>query len=65
MMTKRDFEALAAAFKRTEPLFSDTPEYRAWRACLSAVSDVCAASNDRFDRLRFQSAASNGPKPLI
>lgn len=58
-MTRRDYIALAEAFRRTEPEFADTPEYRTWRHTLESVAQALQADNPRFDYSRFSFAASN------
>jgi hypothetical protein len=58
-MTRKDYVALAAAFKSCEPTFADTSEYYAWRGALLKVALVLQADNPRFDYMRFTHAASN------
>lgn len=54
VMTKRDFERIATAFRENLDECSDDPVATlaltrgAW-----AIADVCAESNTRFDRHRF------------
>lgn len=59
MMTKRDFEAIAAAvfraFGQSQPVDGHRCEYPL-HATAGALADVCAASNPRFDRVRFLKA---------
>ena len=53
-MTKKDFEALAAALRAAKPtVHKDTDRYQAWASAISAVADACQASNPRFDRDKF------------
>lgn len=59
-MTKKHFEALAAALKERKPSNSDDYTSDAgleqWIADVYAVADVCAAHNAHFDRARFLAA---------
>lgn len=65
MMSRKDYVKLAAAFAETEPPIGDGGScdrygYETWAEALSAVADVLAADNPRFDRMRFYYAASEG-----
>lgn len=51
-MTKKDFIALADAFRASKPLAGDDPGYQ-WEYDLKAVANVLAASNPRFNRERW------------
>lgn len=69
MMTKQDFVALADAFKQSRPMVpfrapQDTAEdavrealyhgrTQQWEDMRTALADLCAASNPRFDRERW------------
>jgi len=63
-MTRKDFEALAAALAKVRPLeANDTHEpevitatfwrIHQWGECTLAVADVCESANPLFDRARF------------
>lgn len=56
-MTRKDYELLAATFAATKP-DPDTAMYRQWERDIRAVSDALQAENPRFDRGRFQYAAT-------
>ena len=62
-MTKRHFEALAAALKGARPDSTThgkgalTVALRAWRLAVYRVADACRDANPRFDRARFLVAA--------
>lgn len=53
-MTRKHFEALAAALAASRPA-PDAPAvyWRQWYADRDAIANVCEASNKRFDRDRF------------
>lgn len=61
-MTRRHFEAIAAAFRQSRPRESIAADgndreffdrlYQ-WRIDRDFLADVCAAQNGRFDRERF------------
>lgn len=53
-MTRKDFVALARALARVRP--SRLDEYGLWSETVTAVADVCALSNARFDRSKFYDA---------
>jgi hypothetical protein len=56
-MTKKDFEAIAAALKREKPGANwDANKHVQWNLDVRAFANVCAASNPRFDRTRFYRA---------
>ena len=60
-MTRKDFEALAAALKVARPShgFWEKPNLtalRAWQSACMAVMDVCYSRNPRFDYARFGQA---------
>ena len=59
MMTRKDHEVLAEAFRSTEPEFGVQPAYDAWREPLLAACEALQTDNPRFDRMRFLHAASN------
>ena len=48
-MTKKHFEALANALAKARP---EIQTYD-WLDCVSAIADVCKATNPRFDRQQF------------
>ena len=62
-MSRKDFEALALALKRK---LTDWRENAAWERgfydAVNVVIDICAMSNDRFDRERFLAAMKEGKK---
>jgi hypothetical protein len=53
-VTKKDFEALAAALKQQKP--SDNRAYVTWRNCVIAIMDVCSRGNPEFSQGKFISA---------
>ena len=57
-MTKKHFEALAAALNGVGPLHGDmsTKDAIQWRSDVEAVAAVCARFNPNFDRTRFLKA---------
>lgn len=57
-MSKKHFEALAAALNGVGPLSEDTTSKQAiqWLSDVDAVADVCASFNPNFDRARFLQA---------
>ena len=69
-MTKKDFQAIARALHSIRPAGKDADgihEYKAefarvdyWRPTVGMVADVLAASNPRFDRVRFIEACETG-----
>lgn len=64
-MTKKHFEALAAALKAEQPGTNwDPNKHVQYRLDVRAVADVCARFNPNFDRARFLKACgveeSNG-----
>lgn len=63
-MTKKDFEALASALHAVQPnphSYTYTPEqYGTWDMTVQSVANVCAESNDRFNRDRFLNWCENG-----
>ena len=50
-MTKKDFIALANAFRSL--LEESTEETITFDQCVNAIADVCQESNPRFDRDRW------------
>jgi hypothetical protein len=60
-MTRKDFQAIARAFRdtATEP-WSDSEEL--WSELLHKVADYLATTNPRFDRERFLRAATGEGK---
>jgi hypothetical protein len=58
-MFQRDFEALAAALNSTKPI-SMSPRTCPWWRTVQAVTEVCEASNPRFDEDRFHAACLGG-----
>ena len=55
-MTRKDFEAIAAAVKEVvdRPLAQENLEMRVMATAIAGkLADVCAGSNGRFDRGRF------------
>lgn len=72
-MTKRHFQALAEALGKIKPAAPDgvgplsdvamahRQAVREWGQAVSAVADVCADSNGRFDRRRFLAACDAEP----
>lgn len=57
-MTKKHFNAFAAALKATMPVYtgSHCKEYAQWRQDVIAVLEVCEKSNPSFNRGRFIAA---------
>jgi len=55
-MSKKHFEALAAAMQRTQPELAHTWLIGQWRADVFVLADVCARFNPNFDRARFLAA---------
>lgn len=54
-MSKKHFEALAAALKAMQPHLTEELIYQ-WELDCDAVADVCARFNPNFDRARFLTA---------
>lgn len=59
-MTRKHFESLADALKRTKPSQEDIlmqrGEYNQWKDCVRAVASACLEHNGRFDRDTFYRA---------
>jgi len=57
-MTKKHFNALAAALRRTRPNMGTEPlsSYAQWSADVMAITGVLQESNPRFARTRFLAA---------
>lgn len=56
-MTKKDYLALAAAFKTTKPpKNADAYAQQQWRDCVLAVIEMCARDNPNFHRGKFVAA---------
>ena len=56
-MTKKHFEALAAALKAEKPgLHWDPNKHVQWDNDVAAIASVCADFNGAFDRARFYKA---------
>jgi hypothetical protein len=66
-MTKKDYVRIAAALARNTPGFgsysehvawgsASKPDVQAWSRIVTAIADVLAADNPRFDRARFYKA---------
>jgi len=53
-MTRKHFEALAAALQTTKPSMGVC--WNQWRADVDHLTDVCARFNPNFDRARFLKA---------
>ena len=68
-MTKKHFEMLAAALSATRPdlrvdggasgyrMLERQAAFNQWERMVSAIADVAARDNARFDRARFLTAA--------
>jgi len=54
-MTKKHFEALAAAFKAGKPQVKNQAQDQ-WHFDALMVTEVCARFNPNFDRTRFLTA---------
>lgn len=54
-MTRRDYLAIAAALKSARPpdLFTNSVARHTWYASVSAVAELFARENKRFDSSRF------------
>ena len=55
-MTKKHFNALAAALAGSKPIPENNTPVSSWMNCCVAVADVCAQSKPNFDRSRFYEA---------
>ena len=59
-MSKKHYVALAKALAEVRPTppwrIVRTPQGMTWKACVTAVSDVCDDNNRKFDRMRFWDA---------
>ena len=60
-MSKKHFEALAAALNETRPGFTGTRKdcsdrMKVWFKDVDAITEVCAIFNPNFDRARFLAA---------
>ncbi len=55
-MSKKHFQKLADALKGCMPIPENSDPMTAWRVTVQAVADVCASTNERFDRARFLAA---------
>jgi hypothetical protein len=53
-MTRKHFEALAAALKNSKPTFPDHLATVQWKNDVSAIADACATINPNFDKDRFK-----------
>jgi hypothetical protein len=54
MLTRKDFEAIAHAMATVPTPSNDA--VGAWRASVYALGTMCAQSNPRFNRLKFEAA---------
>jgi hypothetical protein len=72
-MTKKDYQAIAAAIYRQAPGFLSPRErldsgnvlvigntFQMWQRIQEAITEVLAADNPRFDRERFMEACETG-----
>lgn len=59
-MSRKDYEALAAALASVKPTFSPTADYDSrmvqWVLTRAAIADVLERDNPRFNRYRFMRA---------
>lgn len=55
-MTRKDFEAIAAALKASKPSACDVVAHDQWRYTQQKVAEACAALNARFNRTTFNRA---------
>ncbi len=60
-MTKKHFEALAAALRENRFLPDNEAANVQWERCVEAVAAVGADFNPRFDRARFLAACGMEP----
>jgi hypothetical protein len=65
-MTRKDYELLANTFAKTKPTPEQFPDEAQWRVLYSqwemdirTLCDALGAANPRFDRGRFQYAATS------
>lgn len=65
MMSRQDYELLAAAFKTTFDALPEDRAQRAIRRAVEQVANVLAVDNPRFDRLLFYNAAGVGQKSAV
>ena len=57
MMTRKDFELIAAVLKREKPLESWSPNKMVqWQLIVHGLISALAQTNPRFDALRFSKA---------
>lgn len=66
-MSRKDYQSIAAALCETQPAVVDGDRCNdalrnQWQATVSAIADVFAADNPRFDRVRFLRACNGGEK---
>ena len=54
-MTKKHFDALAAALRHQQPMFNDAAVAQ-WECDVDSIAGVCARFNPNFDRARFLAA---------
>ncbi len=55
-MTRKDFEAIAAAMKSIRPPNALTSEYTLWHRAVHEMCVVCARHNSLFDYNKFRAA---------
>lgn len=59
-MSKKDYQAIAAAFYRAGQITLREHEDETWQILRREIADVLAADNPRFDRARFIEACETG-----
>jgi len=58
-LTRKHFQALADSLKALRPDPAFPLDFAMWSDVVDKTADVCAASNPRFNRERFNDACGN------